>query len=95
MADVINTGISDEAYNDYLLKCKKFNITPSTKEKLEQEGRGSVQTAAQKDEGSEMETKICKQCSTEKPIDEFYVNRTLKDGRENICKACKKAKANK
>lgn len=34
--------------------------------------------------------KTCRQCNQEKPLEEFAVNRTKKDGRQGQCKACKK-----
>ncbi|MBN2060726.1 MAG: hypothetical protein JW882_09960 [Deltaproteobacteria bacterium] len=39
------------------------------------------------------ETKVCKKCGLEKPIDAFHVNNALKDGHENRCKDCKNATA--
>ena len=37
-----------------------------------------------------METKICSKCKQEKPISEFAINRTRKDGHASDCKACRK-----
>jgi hypothetical protein len=34
-----------------------------------------------------METKVCKDCSTSKPVDEFYFNKTLKSY-SSYCKIC-------
>lgn len=36
--------------------------------------------------------KKCSTCEEEKSLDEFYRNRTRKDGRNSICKACDRAK---
>lgn len=90
MSQDINTGIPDAAYNSYLLKCKELGIkNPASKAQLEGAG------AAKYEEDEAVDTKICKECKEEKDIDEFYVNRQLKDGHENICKECKKEKARK
>lgn len=35
-----------------------------------------------------METKICKKCGRELPIEEFYKGRGMKDGHLNVCKEC-------
>ena len=35
-----------------------------------------------------METKICYKCREEKPLEEFYKNKTTKDGRKSACKIC-------
>jgi len=35
-----------------------------------------------------METKICKKCSIDKEIENFYKNKKLKDGYESKCKSC-------
>ena len=35
--------------------------------------------------------KACTKCKTEKPLDEFYVDRRRKDGRQPWCKACHNA----
>lgn len=32
--------------------------------------------------------KKCKVCGTLKPIESFYINRRMKDGRLNVCNAC-------
>ncbi len=37
-----------------------------------------------------METKVCKTCGKELPLNEFGVNNRLKDGHTNQCKACAK-----
>ena len=36
-----------------------------------------------------METKICKECKTEKKLSEFYANSETKDKREGTCKECR------
>jgi hypothetical protein len=36
-------------------------------------------------------TKVCTKCHEDKPLEEFYKHPTNKDGRESICKVCKKA----
>ena len=33
--------------------------------------------------------KICTECEEEKEIEEFYGNKKLKDGHENVCKECR------
>lgn len=38
-----------------------------------------------------METKVCKKCGRELPIDSFYENKSLKGGHDNCCKECKNA----
>jgi hypothetical protein len=38
-----------------------------------------------------METKICRKCGRELPIDLFYPNKSLKGGYDNSCKECKNA----
>ena len=35
-----------------------------------------------------METKICKKCGRELPIEEFYKAKNNKDGHMNVCKEC-------
>jgi superfamily II helicase len=35
-----------------------------------------------------METRICKKCSLDKEIQQFYKNKKLKDGYESKCKSC-------
>lgn len=34
--------------------------------------------------------KTCNMCSATKPIEEFYINRACKDGRQKRCKDCSK-----
>jgi len=34
--------------------------------------------------------KVCSKCKSEKPIDEFFRDRTKKDGRNTQCKVCKR-----
>jgi hypothetical protein len=34
--------------------------------------------------------KRCKDCGTEKPLDQFHEHRMMKDGHINVCKDCKK-----
>ena len=36
-------------------------------------------------------TKTCKTCTETKPVDDFYVNRKAKDGRQSQCRPCTKA----
>ena len=38
-----------------------------------------------------METKVCRCCGRELPIDKFYATKNAKDGRSNKCKECHKA----
>jgi hypothetical protein len=38
-----------------------------------------------------METKVCSKCGRELPIENFYTNKSLKDGHDNCCKECKSA----
>jgi hypothetical protein len=35
-----------------------------------------------------MDTKVCNKCKKEKPISEFYKNRTMRDGYTSQCKEC-------
>lgn len=35
-------------------------------------------------------TKICKRCSKEQSIDNFYKVPSMKDGHDNTCKTCRK-----
>lgn len=35
-------------------------------------------------------TKICKRCNKEQPIDNFYKVPSMKDGHDNTCKTCRK-----
>ena len=37
-----------------------------------------------------MDTKHCYSCEQDKPVDDFPVNRSRADGRNSMCKACKK-----
>lgn len=37
-------------------------------------------------------TKVCKDCKTEKPLDEYFNDKGFKSGKMAICKACKQAK---
>lgn len=39
--------------------------------------------------------KACHKCGEEKPLDEFYKHPCAKDGRDNACKECRKAKVRK
>ena len=36
-----------------------------------------------------METKVCTKCGRELPLENFYVNKSLKGGHDNTCKECK------
>lgn len=36
-----------------------------------------------------MGTKVCKKCGRELPLENFYVNKSLKGGYDNTCKECK------
>lgn len=38
--------------------------------------------------------KYCNKCQTQKPLDQFYVNKAKSDGRAGDCKVCVKARAN-
>jgi hypothetical protein len=38
-----------------------------------------------------METKICRKCGRELPIENFYINKSLKGGHDNTCRECKNA----
>jgi len=40
---------------------------------------------------TETMTKTCKTCTETKPVDDFYVNRKAKDGRQSQCRPCAKA----
>ena len=40
---------------------------------------------------TETMTKTCKTCTETKPVDDFYVNRKAKDGRQSQCRPCMKA----
>jgi hypothetical protein len=40
----------------------------------------------------EIKTKVCTKCGVEKPLTEFYRDKSKKDGRRNICKSCDKEK---
>lgn len=40
--------------------------------------------------GKEMETKLCGQCGEGKVLDDFHKNRARHDGRQSVCKPCKK-----
>ena len=40
---------------------------------------------------TETMTKTCTRCKTVKPLDDFYVNRKAKDGRQSQCRPCTKA----
>lgn len=35
-------------------------------------------------------TKVCRRCREEKPIDEFYKNSSMKDGRDYYCSTCRR-----
>ena len=37
-----------------------------------------------------METKVCKKCGRELPLNEFSKDKRCKDGHRNVCKECKK-----
>ena len=39
-----------------------------------------------------MKTKTCRDCGDEKSLDDFYVNCSMKDNHESICKSCRKAR---
>jgi ribosome-binding protein aMBF1 (putative translation factor) len=41
-----------------------------------------------------MNTKKCKICGIEKPLDDFYKHKDIDDGNLNICKECKKQYSN-
>lgn len=36
------------------------------------------------------QTKTCKQCNIEKPINDFYIDKRSRDGHRVICKQCVK-----
>lgn len=38
-----------------------------------------------------METKVCKKCGRELPLDQFFRNKAMKDGHDSQCKECKTA----
>lgn len=40
-----------------------------------------------------MNTKICSKCGIEKSVDDFYVNKNMKDGLQYCCKECSKKMA--
>ncbi len=35
--------------------------------------------------------RICNKCSRQKSFDEFYLNRSMRNGRDSICKECRRA----
>lgn len=37
----------------------------------------------------EIKTKVCHKCGRELPLENFYVNKSLKGGHDNTCKECK------
>lgn len=37
----------------------------------------------------EIKTKVCSKCGRELPIENFYINKSLKGGHDNTCKECK------
>ena len=37
----------------------------------------------------EIKTKVCHKCGRELPIENFYINKSLKGGHDNTCKECK------
>lgn len=37
-----------------------------------------------------METKVCKKCGRELPVEEFYKTPGYKDGLDSVCKECRK-----
>lgn len=41
----------------------------------------------------EIKTKVCTKCGKELPIENFYINKSLKGGHDNCCKECKNAYA--
>lgn len=41
----------------------------------------------------EIKTKVCTKCGRELSIENFYINKSLKGGRDNCCKECKNAYA--
>lgn len=41
-----------------------------------------------KDKDKDKDKKICGRCNEEKPLDDFYKNRTCKDGHSRVCKKC-------
>lgn len=40
---------------------------------------------------ADLRTKVCRVCGAEKPVDDFYRNRTYKSGYDSRCKACHNA----
>ena len=38
-----------------------------------------------------METKVCKKCGRELPLDQYFRNKAMKDGHDSQCKECKTA----
>lgn len=38
-----------------------------------------------------METKICRKCGRELPLDQYFRNKAMKDGHDSQCKECKTA----
>lgn len=38
-----------------------------------------------------METKVCKKCGRERPVEEFYKIPGNKDGLDGVCKECRRA----
>ncbi len=36
--------------------------------------------------------KVCRRCNEEKPLTEFYADKSSSDGRQSYCKACSKAR---
>ena len=40
-----------------------------------------------------METKVCKKCGRELPLDQYFRNKATKDGHDSQCKECKTAYA--
>jgi len=39
-----------------------------------------------------MDTKVCKVCGKEKPISDFYISWTTRDGRVSVCKECMRSR---
>ena len=51
----------------------------------------SATLSAHFDELLEIETKACKICKEEKPLDKFYDHKAYKDGKNSSCKSCHRA----
>jgi hypothetical protein len=83
---------NSERYREWVREDKKKN--PAKYTKTRKDWRDNlVRTYDERVAALTITEKLCRKCQEVKPLSEFFVERRMRDGRQNHCKACDTKKA--